>query len=80
MIGLSHLTLVPGAGHGEFRDNAGSKLVASSQWLIVHLGWRQRVREVVLLQARRWRMEEGVDVSYGLVRAVPVLQVDRRRM
>jgi len=80
MESATHRTLVPRTRHGKFRDNAGSQLVASPQWLIVHLCGGQGVGEMVLLEAGGRRMKKGVDVSNGLVWAVPVLQINRRRM
>lgn len=72
-------SLVPGALQSKLWYDTRPQIVASAQRLVVHLRRRQGVGEMVVLQARRRRMQKLVDVSYGLVRAVPLLEVYGRR-
>ena len=68
--------------HLELRHDARAVLIAAAEGLIVHLGrWDTRARQVVLVQAGRGRrVEQRVDVTDRLVRAGPLLQVDRGRV
>jgi len=67
--------------HGELGHDARPELVPAAQRLVVHLRRRHGVAEVVLVQeGRGGRVEERVDVADGLVRARPLLEVDRGRV
>lgn len=65
----------------ELRKDARAILVSLSERLVLHLVRQDRVGQMILLEeGRRRRVEEGVDVPNGPVRAVALLQIDGRRM
>lgn len=63
-------------GH-EFRHYPSADIVAAAQRLIVHLG---RAQMVLGKRNRRWRVVESVDRPQRLIRAVTLLEIDRRRV